>query len=134
MKRVLDCGCVLPHEGARIWCDTCLDSDSPLATPLSLRGAQLEIAKWADRVFPDRTVKGSLAKLMVDEIPEMRAALNDPLEYADVLIMVLDLSYQMGIDIEKAFREKMAINKARTWKRDPDTGFYNHVKATNEDQ
>lgn len=38
-------------------------------------------------------------------------------EMADCLIYFFDLSNQLGIDLEKAFRDKEEINKKRTWER-----------------
>ena len=34
---------------------------------------------------------------------------------ADVLIYLLDLANVLGVDLEKAFREKEEINKKRNW-------------------
>lgn len=36
-------------------------------------------------------------------------------EVADVFIYLLDICNQLGVDLEKAFREKEEINKKRTW-------------------
>lgn len=38
-------------------------------------------------------------------------------ELADVLSYVLSLSNYLGVDLEKAFREKEEKNKKRTWSR-----------------
>lgn len=96
---------------------------------MEIKDIQREISAWADEAFPDRTVKSSLAKLMCEELPEfITARMADPLEYADVIIMVLDLAHQMGIDVQDAIARKMTINRGRTWVKDPDTGFYSHVK------
>lgn len=94
----------------------------------SLRWWQGHIKEWADRVFPDRTIKGSLSKLVVEEISEfVQAGCKDPQEYADLLIMIMDLASQAGIDCEQALRVKMLINQNRTWARDPESGNYHHV-------
>jgi len=128
---ILDCGCVIKEGGDRVWCPSCLDDRGTkiVGQSLSLRGAQAWITQWANHVFPDRTVKGSLAKLMCEELPELIGSkMRDRLEYADVLIMVLDLAGQMQIDIEQALRDKMAVNLTRKWQRDPESGFYSHIK------
>ncbi len=36
-------------------------------------------------------------------------------EFADVLSYLLDLANRMGVDVEKAFREKEEKNRERTW-------------------
>lgn len=96
---------------------------------MTIEELQRIISEWADEVFPDRTVRGSLAKLMTEELPELCTNLTDPDEYADVVIMVLDLAHQMGIDVQRAVLRKMEINRTRVWKRDPDSGFYKHIKG-----
>ena len=42
---------------------------------------------------------------------------NVSLELADVLIYLLDIANQHGVDLESAFRKKEEINKTRTWKK-----------------
>ena len=37
-------------------------------------------------------------------------------EFADVFIYLLDLCNQLGVDLEKAFRDKEGLNKKRVWK------------------
>ena len=89
---------------------------------------QRRITQWADRVFPDRTAVGALSKLMLEEIPELlNGGLDDPHEYADVLILVLDIASLRGIDAVQAAHEKMTINEQRTWARDPETGLLRHT-------
>ena len=131
MATVLDCGCVYMENGRRVMCPTCLGPSTP--PPLSLRGAQALVTDWANEVFPDRTIKGTLAKLTSEELPELIVSgMKDELEYADALILVLDLAGQAGIDIEMALQRKMNINRGRKWRRDPDTGFYSHIKSGDE--
>ena len=95
----------------------------------SISDLQTEIAEWANKTFPDRTPKNALIKMMVDEIPELiGGGLNDPLELADVAILLLDVAYLQGVDIGSAIREKMEINRGRKWKIDADTGIAQHVQ------
>jgi hypothetical protein len=64
---------------------------------------------------------------MCEELPELiSSGLSDPLEYADVVIMVVDLAHQMNIDLQDAVIRKIEINRNRTWGRDPETGFLKH--------
>lgn len=94
----------------------------------SISSMQREIAEWADKVFPARTPHGSLSKLVLEEIPEfITSKMKDPHEYADLVIMILDIAHLQGIDVEQAVHEKMAINRGRNWKMDPGTGFMSHV-------
>ena len=90
---------------------------------------QKEIAAWADSVFPHRTARGALIKLVLEEIPELlQSGHCVPEEFADVVILVLDIAHLQGIDIGAAVRAKMEVNRKRTWKVDPETGLMNHVE------
>lgn len=84
-----------------------------------------------ERGFDDNTHEEKLL-LFVEEVGEMAKAMRkrsrlllDPTkdnrddlegELADVLIYLLDIANGYGIDLEKAFREKEAINDKRSWK------------------
>lgn len=92
----------------------------------SVRELQTEIKEWADSVFPTRTAYGALCKLMLEEIPEFALAVNDPGEYADLVILVLDIATLNGIDVESAVRDKMQKNRARTWSINETTGLMKH--------
>lgn len=93
---------------------------------------QEEISSWADGVFPDRTAEDAIRKLMWEELPElMLSGAKDPKEFADVVILVLDIAHLQGIDVASAIRDKMLINRARKWAIDPKTGLMNHVEITN---
>ena len=96
----------------------------------SITSLQADIAEWADKVFPDRTAHGSLAKLVLEEIPEfIQSGMSDPHEYADLVIMILDIAHLKGINVGKAVIEKMGINRSRTWAKDPNTGFMKHKES-----
>lgn len=100
----------------------------PLARQLDpVETLQKRISEWADRVYPTRTPEVAFAK-MVGEVGEILANPEDPLEWADVAILLLDAAKLRGIDIVQASHEKMGINEQRTWKVDPRTGLMSHVK------
>lgn len=94
---------------------------------ITLKAFQRGVTKWADRVFPNRTPDEILKKLLieVEELVEDRVTAD---EYADVLILVLDLASQYNIDVERAVLDKMAVNEHRRWRRDPATGTMQHIK------
>lgn len=85
------------------------------------------IVGWADSVFPDRTITDAIQKMMLEEIPEYLMAQDDPMELADIGILLYDIAHLAGIDLDSAIREKMEINKKRTWAIDVVTGMLNHV-------
>lgn len=99
------------------------------ATGDPVKNLQHRITTWADRVFPNRTADNALSKLVLHEIPELlHGGLDDPSEYADVLILVLDIAQLRGIDAIQAAHDKMAINEQRQWKIDPHTGLMQHIE------
>lgn len=94
----------------------------------TVKDLQEEIKTWADQVFPDRTPYSALAKMIMEEVPELlNGGQDDPGEWADLLILVLDAADLRGIDVVQAAWDKMEINKTRTWEVDPETGIMHHV-------
>mgnify|MGYP006412281505 FL=1 len=94
---------------------------------MHIKEAQKYVSNWCDKVFPERTMAGTFVKFF-SEIGEMTNDPKDVHEYADVLVLLLDLAEQNGVDIEEAFIEKMKINENRKWIKDPVLGIMNHVK------
>lgn len=92
-----------------------------------IRELQTRIAKWADSVFPNRTPFGAAAKLVMEEIPEWLQNPKDPLEYADLVILILDIASLNGVDVKQAVLDKMSINERRRWEINPDTGLMRHL-------
>lgn len=96
------------------------------------------IHEWAQRTFPGRNPKSSVTKLGMEEIPELLIHLKEKgtkdigQEWADCLILLLDLARIWGINPFEAIRAKMEINERRMWVKEEETGFYNHVKTTRE--
>lgn len=91
-----------------------------------------EIVKWADSVFPDRTITNAIQKLVLEEIPEYLMAQDDPMELADIGILIYDIAHLAGVDLDQAMREKMAINKKRLWHVDEITGLMHHVEIDDD--
>lgn len=93
---------------------------------MNVQELQSEIAQWADGLNPNRKPIGILAKLL-EELAELIASdLSDPLELADVAILLLDLFHLADIDMGEAVVAKMLINKSRVWEIKPD-GRMQHV-------
>ena len=53
--------------------------------------------------------------------------MSDPMELADVAILVLDLFHLQQVDMHQAVTNKMIKNRARRWKRQ-DNGALSHVQ------
>lgn len=60
--------------------------------------------------------------LICDELTETIKAVHEPEHYieelADVIITALSAAGYLGIDIDKAVREKMEINRGREWRHE----------------
>lgn len=93
----------------------------------TIREAQNKVTAWLVDVFPDRTQAGTFVKFF-SEIGEMTNSPKDAHEYADVLILLVDLAEQNGVDLESAFEEKMLINMGREWKHNTELGIMSHIK------
>lgn len=134
MQRNEECEQILPEPNPQAGLDMsdllcqvepCIQEGSTIAE------IQKDITDWANRTFPDRTYQGTFNKLVFEEIPELiNGGVHDPMEYADILILVLDLAYLVGVDAEKAVTKKMTINKARRWRKNPISGLFQHVRPS----
>lgn len=120
-------------------CDIVIKNDGPLTDLIekagkfkkfiaqNSKGIQAEIVEWADGVFPNRTIANALAKMVMEEIPEYLTSQNDPMELADIGILLYDVAHLADVDLHKAMRKKMTINKNRKWAIDSSTGLMNHI-------
>ncbi len=108
--------------------------DSVLVEPeIDILALERERMAWSLETFPEATALSSLYKLRteIDEIEvDLNLGISEPLEYADALMCLFDSAGRKGISPEtmfEAFAQKLEINKARTWIKNPDNS-YSHVK------
>lgn len=95
---------------------------------VSLEDLQKDIVDWANKEFPNRTLVNTFMKLHVEISELIQGGLKDPKEYADLIILALDMAYLAGIrDISGAVMDKMKINRDRIWEFDPASGTYQHL-------
>lgn len=94
---------------------------------MNVQELQAEVAGWIDPLNPNRTSLSTVAKIL-EEIGELIASerMNDPLELADVAILVLDLFHLQKVDLVKAVQAKLEINRTRTWQI-ADSGAMRHA-------
>lgn len=92
----------------------------------NIDGLASEVFEWAEATFPGRT-DATMALKLYKEIGEMIESGGDPLEVADVFILVLDYAARKGVHLGTAIPEKLEINKNRQWTIDPNTGVSHHV-------
>jgi NTP pyrophosphatase (non-canonical NTP hydrolase) len=85
-----------------------------------------EIREWADTVFPDRTDASMWLKIYSEAAETIRSN-GDPLEVADLFILLLDYANRKGINLTDAIKKKMVINRSRTWQIDQ-MGTMSHLK------
>lgn len=87
-----------------------------------------EVVQWANSAFPDRKPQSALLKLF-EETGELVRDPSDAGEYADIFIMLFDLADMHGVDVAKAIRDKLALNRQRTWTKTA-TGTLQHIAPT----
>lgn len=86
---------------------------------------QAEVAKFADEAFgPER--EDAAWKKLFEEIGETLKNPDDPSEWADVFIILLDLATLHGVDVDSATRDKLSVIKNRVWVK-TQTGTFQHV-------
>ena len=93
--------------------------------PMPIDQLAVQVYGWAQMTFPDRTMGGMAIKLY-EEIGEWLRNPRNGLEFADVMIMLLDAAVQMDIDIQHCVLDKLAINKRRVWRVDHELGIMRH--------
>jgi len=94
---------------------------------ITLEDIQKRVVTWADKTLPDRTLANTFMKLIVEISELIEGGLKDPKEYADLIILAVDMAHLAGIkDITKAVLEKMDINEKRNWAYDDVSGTYSH--------
>lgn len=107
---------------------------------LNIRLLQQEIHQWANETFPDRAPEAGLAKLVLEEIPEVLTHLKEHGpegiggELADCFILLLDMCSIWGVDAAEAIEIKMRLNHKRQWKRNTNGMFWNHTEAPVESE
>lgn len=94
----------------------------------SITFLQKDVAEWANGLWPNRSAMTALTKMQMEEIPELITGGLEASELADVGILLLDIAALRKIDLGQAIRDKMKINRERTWKVNPETGLAHHIK------
>ena len=93
-----------------------------------LRDMTSDIVEWCDKVYPTRTRDQILAKLQ-EEFQELMDRPLDAWEMADLAILLIDLTHELGFDLAKIVAHKMDINKHhRKWEVN-EQGLLKHVKT-----
>ncbi len=91
-----------------------------------------EQANWVAPLLPNRDVRKTCIKLSTEAAELLEAVVLNgsksdiEKEAGDVLVLLLDICYLKGIDLDKAFRRTMDINYEREWVAK--NGSLTHVK------
>lgn len=107
----------------------------------SMKKLQREIGEWGDKTFPTSTKSEKLHGVihhLSDEVYELMAEVmmysanidrreQFRQEVADAGILVFQLAYTLGFDLETEIREKMEINKKRKWGTPDERGVVKHI-------
>lgn len=86
-----------------------------------------EISGWCNSTFPLGTPQGTINHFKL-ELAELEESPGDPHEIADLIILACAYAGIYGIDLDTAVREKMEINRKRTWAPPDENGVISHVK------
>lgn len=106
----------MPHSGTR-----------GLTPPQrTLQELQNEVHEWANKQFPGRQPPIAWMKFY-EELGEVIRDPKDELEWADLLILILDLAALYGVhNLTDAVLRKMEINRKRVWGT-TETGVMKHI-------
>ena len=104
-----------------------------LHNPPSLGDLARDIGQWSQRTFGLDTERGPVGPLkhLAKEALEAAACFDDPWEYADCLILILDASRRAGItpnELIQHAQQKMEINKRRIWPKPVADQPCEHIK------
>jgi len=91
-------------------------------------------AEWSQATFGSDTSRGPLGALrhLEMEAREAQQAPDDPEEYADCFLLILDAARRAGISADAlvaAARQKMIINRQRQWPRPVDDTPVEHLRS-----
>ena len=87
--------------------------------------------KFSNDTFGSPAERGCRYPLLhlKDEIQELLDAPDDPMEWADCFLLLLDAAWRKGHTVDDLIdfaSEKLKINKQRKWKK-TEEGYYKHI-------
>jgi len=103
-------------------------------TGTGIKDIQREVFEWQVETFP---LSDSLSKAIhlkkearevYSDVKNQKSDYELGLELADCVILAFGIAGHRNIDIEKAIRAKLEINKARVWSEPDENGVYHHIK------
>jgi hypothetical protein len=103
----------------------------PPSRSTALEPARRMLLDWSRRQFPARQAEPTLAHLE-REWRELIQADRDPLEMADVQMLLWAWADCAGVDLAAAVHEKLEIVKRRTWGAPDASGVVEHVRRATQ--
>jgi NTP pyrophosphatase (non-canonical NTP hydrolase) len=99
------------------------------APSFSLDAELKNVLAWSHQTFPTQTESTMLLHLR-DELAELSEEPSKPGELADVVMLVAALADYHDVDLAKAVREKLAVNRARHWTQEDANGMRSHDRRS----
>ena len=87
-----------------------------------------EVVEWGRATFPSSTDATKTLHL-IEEVQELHEAPDDPMEMADVVMILAHLAAAKGVNLAEAVAAKLAICRTRTWAPPDERGVIKAVKA-----
>lgn len=128
-------GATLYVVGPRTVCPNCadqlrqagvLDIRWKLSVP-TLESVLADVTAWQRETFKQATLY-SITEHLRREAEELAASPTSESEIADVLILLNAAAAMQGIDLADVVRQKMLVNRARTWQQPDAAGVVEHVR------
>ena len=88
----------------------------------SVESMTTDVVGWIATILPNRDPMNTTIK-MAEELAELQHSIyvgdgEAGQELADILILLVDASFLLGIDLEKEFEKKMQVNRDRKWNKE----------------
>lgn len=96
-----------------------------------LTNFQETVGEWASTTFPEATNQSRIEHMRM-EIEELKLEPSDPMEAADILLLLLDHAYHNNYDLLTAGKKKFKIIQGRTWGPPNDMGVVEHIRSEDE--
>lgn len=87
-----------------------------------------EINDWQDEIFT-RATPQSAANHLLREAVELVKNPTDPMEMADVFLLIAAVAHLAGADLVQAVETKLWINRQRDWGEPDSEGVVEHKRA-----
>ena len=127
-------GATMYVVGPRVVCPSCREALALCGVDyryrrsvLTLDGIAREVNGWQAVTFP-RATPSSVVEHLRREVLELVEDPTDLSEIADVFILLIGLTYELGVDLKQIVADKHAVNLKRQWGEPDEQGVVEHVR------